>query len=424
LRSSLRTWIVFLGIANTLEKRRTSTDLIGGFEREVLSTAAGCSIDSDSDDLSPPRKKAACSSIAGGGGKFVSGKTNLQSRKGCRGWKHDSDSDASPPRQSKVDNTSTKKNGSGKSKGSSPTRSRRNNPDSDESVDSEKDEVPKWGINERTVSTSSSAIFGSHLRAGYIPGKEPADTKVKKKEIVDARFKKLHDLTSGRIAETLHRGKDGEKVEILIARKAADEPVGTYDHDRAIAPHHDVAFGACSTSCSKDILARGESGGDSEKVRVNESRTPLQHLGLALYNSTGERHVGNVAGRKVTGNLVDVDKENFEHDIGEVLQGPGLWTKRVGERHFHTSLLKNQTGARVYLKIRQVHEGHERKEEELQRCRRAEEENVGFGIWKYACEPERGIGKFACEKERIAQDLQQGLRAAEDNLLLLLEMRP
>jgi hypothetical protein len=423
LRSSLRTWIVFLGISGTLQKRRTSTDLIGGFAGEVLSTAAGRPFDSDSDDLSPPRKKASCSSIAGGGGKIVSGKANLQSRKGCRGWKHDSDSDASPPRQSKVDNTSTKKDGSGKSKCSSPTRSRRNNHNSDDSDDSEKDEAPKRGINERIVSTSSSAIFGLLLRAGYISGKEHTDTKVKKKEIVDARFKKLDDLTTGRIAETLHRGKDGEKVEIPIARKAADEQVGTYDHDRAIAPHHDVAFGACSTSCSKDILG-GESGSDSEEERVNESRTPLQHLGLALYNATGERHVGNVAGRKVTGNLVDVDKENFEHEIGEVLQGPGLWTKRVGERHFHTSLLKNQTGARVYLKIRQVHEGHEKREQELQRGRRAEEENVGFGIGKYACEQERGIGKYTCEKERIAQDLQQGLRAAEDTLLLLLEMRP
>ena len=304
------------------------------------------------------------------------------------------------------------------------------------------------------MSTSSSAIFGLLLRAGYISGKEHTDTK---KEIVDARFKKPDDFTTGRVAETLHRGKDGKKVEIPITRKAADDQVGTYDHDRAIAPHHDVpispsvfadvavttspaytptttkstgtdarkaavAFGACSTACSKDILGGGESGSDSEKERVNESRTPLQHLGLALYNATGEKHVGNVTGCKVTGNLID--KENFEHEIGEVCQGPGLWTKRVGGRHFHTSLLKNQTGARVYLKIRQVHEGHERREKELQRGRRAEEENVGFGIGKYSCEQERGIGKYACEKEKIAQDLQQELRAAEDTLLLLLEMRP
>ncbi len=51
MRSSLRTWIVFLGISNTLEKRRTSTDLIGGFAGEVLSTAAGRPFDSDSDDM-------------------------------------------------------------------------------------------------------------------------------------------------------------------------------------------------------------------------------------------------------------------------------------------------------------------------------------------------------------------------------------
>ena len=129
-----------------------------------LAAAARRRHDSDSDDQSPPRKKAAVSSTA-------SAKADLSPpRKGGARRRHDSD-------------------------------------------DSEKDEAPQKGINERTV---------NGLRAGYVSGKELTDTMVKKKEAEDARFKNLDDSTTGRVAETVYRGKDGKKVD-PIARKAADD---------------------------------------------------------------------------------------------------------------------------------------------------------------------------------------------------------
>ena len=137
----------------------------------ALAAAARRRHDSDSDDLSPPRKKAAGSSPAVGCGKFATGNADLSPpRKGGGRRRHDSD-------------------------------------------DSEKDEAPQKGINERTV---------NGLRAGYVSGKELTDTMVKKKEAEDARFKNLDDSTTGRVAETVYRGKDGKKVD-PIARKAADD---------------------------------------------------------------------------------------------------------------------------------------------------------------------------------------------------------
>jgi len=40
----------------------------------------------------------------------------------------------------------------------------------------------------------------------------------KKKEAENARFKSLDDSTTGRVAETVYRGKDGKKVCVMSGR--------------------------------------------------------------------------------------------------------------------------------------------------------------------------------------------------------------
>ena len=59
------------------------------------------------------------------------------------------------------------------------------------------------------------------LRAGYVSGKELTDTMDKKKEAENARFKSLDDSTTGRVAETVYRGKDGKKVCSMSGRNCS-----------------------------------------------------------------------------------------------------------------------------------------------------------------------------------------------------------
>ena len=57
-------------------------------------------------------------------------------------------------------------------------------------------------MNERTV---------NGLRAGYVSGKELTQTMENKKEAEEKRFQKLDDSMTGRVAETVYRGKDGKR---------------------------------------------------------------------------------------------------------------------------------------------------------------------------------------------------------------------
>ncbi|KAJ1469294.1 Pre-mRNA-splicing factor of RES complex-domain-containing protein [Baffinella frigidus] len=182
--------------------------------------------DSDEDqhdsgeDQSPPRRKS-----PGGAGRHDSDSDQSPPRKAGGGGgrkRHDSGSDQSPPRKP----------------GPAP-----------HGVEEEGRLLVGGGVEEEeggrllggdTTRTATRALRAGDegggqkgprtvngLKAGFVSGRELNDTMDKKKQDENDRFKKLDNATTGKVAETVYRDKEGKRVEADATsgkrKKTADE---------------------------------------------------------------------------------------------------------------------------------------------------------------------------------------------------------